>query len=199
MKMIDGMVDERLALTLIIIIAIGLLFFAICSIILKVRNNRGYLVSENNQEQRNNNNTYNEPKPKGVSLTKVVNFNNKPYEESPTNNNNHPAPSNLTTLGHEGIIKENKTDVNQKRTLPNMQEPGYIDRVVCALKKVPEKSLLIIELANRFALDNGLIDQQAVEASQAEVNLAIAEAKNYATHTTNAVDSLQRLEALPDV
>ena len=80
-----------------------------------------------------------------------------------------------------------------------MQEPGYIDRVVCALKKVPEKSLLIIELANRFALDNGLIDQQAVEASQTEVNLAIAEAKTYTTHTTNAVNSLQRLEALPDV
>ncbi len=78
-----------------------------------------------------------------------------------------------------------------------MQEPGYIDRVVCALKKVPEKRLLIIELANRFAQDDGQIDQQAVEASQAEVNLAIAEAKTYGAHTMNAVDSLRRLEALP--
>ena len=80
-----------------------------------------------------------------------------------------------------------------------MQEPGYIDRVVCALKKVPEKSLLIIELANRLAQDDGMIDRQALAASQTEVNLAVAEAKNYWAHTANAVDNLRMLEAVSDV
>jgi hypothetical protein len=80
-----------------------------------------------------------------------------------------------------------------------VSEPENIERVVAALTKVPEKRLLIIELANRFALDDGMIDQQAVEASQAEVNLAVAEAKTYGAHTPNAVDNLRRLEAVSDV
>ena len=77
-----------------------------------------------------------------------------------------------------------------------MNETEYVERVVCALKKVPAKQLLIIELANRFTKD-GNLDYDAVTQAQPEVNLAVAEAKMYGSHTLVAVDTLKRLEAIP--
>ena len=77
-----------------------------------------------------------------------------------------------------------------------MEESEYIEKVICALKKVPEKRLLIIELANRFTKDGGL-DSDGLAQHQPEVNLAIAEAKMYGSHTLVAVDTLKRLEAVP--
>ncbi len=75
-------------------------------------------------------------------------------------------------------------------------EPDYINKVVSALKKVPAKHLLIIELANRFT-KNGELDCEGLAEAQPEVNLAIAEAKMYGGHTLVAVDGLKRVEAVP--
>jgi len=77
-----------------------------------------------------------------------------------------------------------------------MNETEYIERVVCSLKRVPSKSLLIIELANNFTKD-GQLDYEALAEAQPEVNMAVAEAKTYGSHTLMAVDSLKRLEAIP--
>lgn len=77
-----------------------------------------------------------------------------------------------------------------------MNEPEYIKRVVRALEKVPPKKLLIIELVNRFTV-NGELDVEALAEAEPEVNMAIAEAKMYGAHTIRAVDTLERLEAIP--
>jgi len=74
-----------------------------------------------------------------------------------------------------------------------MTEPADIERVVAALKKVPEKRLLIIDLANRIPMKDGQLNYDAVTAIQPEVNMAIAEAKMYGTQTLMAVDSLKRV------
>lgn len=77
-----------------------------------------------------------------------------------------------------------------------MNESESIERVISALEKVPPKSLLIIELANRFTKD-GSMDFTGLAEAQPEVNLAIAEAKMYGAHTLVAVDTLRKLEARP--
>lgn len=77
-----------------------------------------------------------------------------------------------------------------------MNEPEYIEKVVCALKKVSAKRLLIIEMANRFTKD-GELDYDGLAQHQPEVNMAIAEAKMYGANTLVAVDTLRRLKAVP--
>ncbi|MFC1915224.1 hypothetical protein ACFLW4_00795 [Chloroflexota bacterium] len=77
-----------------------------------------------------------------------------------------------------------------------MTEATDIGRVVAALKKVPEKRLLIIDLANRIPMKDGQLDYDAVTAIQPEVNMAIAEAKMYGAQTLMAIDSLKRVMAL---
>lgn len=79
-----------------------------------------------------------------------------------------------------------------------MSEAENIERVVTALQKVPEKKLLIIELANQIPIVYGELDPKEVANRQLEINLAIAEAKMYGTHTIQAVDSLVRLRALEE-
>jgi hypothetical protein len=76
-----------------------------------------------------------------------------------------------------------------------MSESENIDRVICALKKVPAKQLLIIELANRFTRD-GELDYEGLTEVQPEVNMAIAEAKIYGSYTLVAVNTLKRVEAI---
>ena len=76
-----------------------------------------------------------------------------------------------------------------------MTEAGNIDRVVTALLKVPEKKLLIIEIANTIPIVNGELDYNELANRQLDINLAIAEAKVYGAHTVQAVDSLVRLRA----
>ena len=76
-----------------------------------------------------------------------------------------------------------------------MTEEEDIDRVVTALLKVPEKKLLIIELANTIPIVNGELDYAELANRQLEINLAISEAKVYGAHTLQAVDSLVRLRA----
>ena len=79
-----------------------------------------------------------------------------------------------------------------------MNETENIKRVVRALEKVPAKELRIIELTNRFVKD-GQLDYDALAEVQPDVNLAIVEAKMYGTHTIQAVNALERLEAVTDV
>ena len=74
-----------------------------------------------------------------------------------------------------------------------MTEVENIDRVVTALLKVPEKKLLIIEIANSIPIVNEEFDYAELADRQLAVNLAITEAKVYGAHTLQAVDSLVRL------
>lgn len=75
-----------------------------------------------------------------------------------------------------------------------MSEAEYIEKVVHALEKVPAKELLIIDLVNRYTKE-GFVDYYELERVQPEVNLAIAEAKMYGSHTLMAVNALANLEA----
>ena len=79
-----------------------------------------------------------------------------------------------------------------------MTEPEDIDRIITALLKVPEKRLLIIEIANSIPIVNGEFDYAELADRQLAVNLAIAEAKVYGSHTLQAVDSLVRLRAIKE-
>ena len=60
---------------------------------------------------------------------------------------------------------------------------------------MPEKKLLIIELANTIPIINGELDYRELADRQLAVNLAIAEAKVYGAHALQAVDALVRLRA----
>jgi len=72
------------------------------------------------------------------------------------------------------------------------------ERVIEALKKVPEKRLLIIDLVNRVPLNGGDLDHLELARIQPEVNLATAEAKAYGTHTLMAVNALIRVKAVTE-
>lgn len=76
-------------------------------------------------------------------------------------------------------------------------EAENIDMVVSALRKVPEKKLRIIDLANRIPIKNGELDPVHLATLQPEINLAIAEAKAYGNQTLQAIDSLIRVKAVP--
>ena len=76
-----------------------------------------------------------------------------------------------------------------------MGESDNIERVVLSLKKVPEKHLLLIELANSTPRKDGELDYEELASIQPEVNMAIAEAKMYGSHTLRAVDTLKKLIA----
>jgi len=76
-----------------------------------------------------------------------------------------------------------------------MSEADDIERLAEILRKVPEKRLLIIELANSIPIKNGLLDLNVLKAKQRDINLAIAEAKAYGSHTLMAVDALVRLRS----
>lgn len=80
-----------------------------------------------------------------------------------------------------------------------MPETEDIERLVEILGKVPEKRLLIIDLANSIPIKNGLLDLKVLAEKQREINLAIAEAKAYGSRTILAVDALVRLRARKEV
>ena len=80
-----------------------------------------------------------------------------------------------------------------------MPEAENIEKVVIALKKVPEKKLLIIELANSIPIKHGMLDLDVMAAKQREINLAIAEAKAYGAATIMAVDALVRMRSRKEV
>lgn len=70
-----------------------------------------------------------------------------------------------------------------------------IERVIQALKRVPEKELAIVKLAWEVLDDAGQLDFQKVIGRQPEVNLAIAEARAYSRATKNAAASLRKIRA----
>ncbi len=80
-----------------------------------------------------------------------------------------------------------------------MPEADDIERLAEILRKVPEKRLLILDLANSIPIKNGLLDLNVLKAKQREVNLAIAEAKAYGSRTILAVDALVRVRARKEV
>jgi len=65
--------------------------------------------------------------------------------------------------------------------------------VIEALKKVPEKRLLIMDLVWQVLDDNGQMDFTRVVDKQPEVNLALAEANAYAQATQRAWMGLIKL------
>lgn len=79
-----------------------------------------------------------------------------------------------------------------------MADEELTDRIIEVIKTVPEKKLLLIELANSIPIKNGMLDIPTLQARQQEINLAEAEAKSYGAHTIMAVDSLMRLKAKDD-
>jgi len=76
-----------------------------------------------------------------------------------------------------------------------MTETNDIERVIHALKTVPEKSLLIIEIANEVTDKKGSLDYNKLMEGQREVNLAVAEAKAYVQATQKAAQALKEVPA----
>ncbi|MBA7471767.1 hypothetical protein ES707_07077 [subsurface metagenome] len=76
-----------------------------------------------------------------------------------------------------------------------MSEAEDIERVIRALRKVPPKHLLIIQLVNEIPIKYGDLDPAEVTERHVEINLAVAEAKSYGSHTIQAVDALIRLQS----
>ena len=76
-----------------------------------------------------------------------------------------------------------------------MSEANDIERVTHALSTVPEKSLLIVEIANEVTDKKGALDYDKLIDRQREVNLAVAEAKAYVQATQKAVQALKNMPA----
>lgn len=76
-----------------------------------------------------------------------------------------------------------------------MSETENIEKLVRALKKVPPKSLLLIELSNEVVDDKGELDFDKVIDKQRSINLAVVEAKAYAASTQVAIKALAGLPA----
>lgn len=76
-----------------------------------------------------------------------------------------------------------------------MSEAEDIAKIVEALKKVPEKYLLIIDLARESVNGEGELDYDYLADKKREVNLAVAEAKAYGQATKRAIESLSHLPA----
>lgn len=79
-----------------------------------------------------------------------------------------------------------------------MSEPENIEEVINALKTVPPKRLLIIELANTIPLINGQPDINVLKDKQKELNLAATEAKAYGAATIRAVLALAQMRSISE-
>ncbi|MDO8472617.1 MAG: hypothetical protein Q7T05_02240 [Dehalococcoidia bacterium] len=77
-------------------------------------------------------------------------------------------------------------------------ESEDIEKVVEALRSVPEQKLLLIELANKVAVRKGDLDYQQLQAIQPEVHLALSQAQAYAAETAKALQALINLKALEE-
>jgi hypothetical protein len=78
-----------------------------------------------------------------------------------------------------------------------MSEIEELDLIVEALKRVQEKRLRIIELANSRPIKHGDFDPDVLSDMVEEVNAATQEAAAYGAHTLQAVDSLLRVPGRP--
>lgn len=75
-------------------------------------------------------------------------------------------------------------------------ESEDIEQVVKAIRTVPPKSLLLIELANSIPVVNGVFDYQALANKKPEIELAIVEAKTYGSYTLVTVEALAGLKGV---
>lgn len=71
--------------------------------------------------------------------------------------------------------------------------PSQLDAIIEILRRIPEKRLLIIELANKTPRIHGDFDTSYLLDIQDEIKLAITEAKRYSKHTDEAVEMLTRV------
>lgn len=71
-----------------------------------------------------------------------------------------------------------------------MSEPEDIDKIITALRQVPEKKLSIIEIANSIPISDGVFDPEVMMDRQTDIRLALTEAKAYGAATIQAVDAL---------
>lgn len=69
------------------------------------------------------------------------------------------------------------------------------DRVIEALKRVPEKELLIFALARELVGADGQLDFERTVEKTPEINLAVAEARAYSRATQKAVEALRQIPA----
>lgn len=90
-------------------------------------------------------------------------------------------------IGTKGAVA---TSLNGVRGARGMSRT---DVIVQVLRGAPEKRLRVLELVNELRDESGDLDLDAIGARQAEVNLALAEAKAHARHTAQAVDAIRRL------
>lgn len=68
------------------------------------------------------------------------------------------------------------------------------DRIIRIISDVPEKKLMLVELAQQVWGAEGP-DWGMVQAKQPELNLAIAEVRAYSLSTERAVKALKELQA----
>ena len=80
-----------------------------------------------------------------------------------------------------------------------MSQSEDIDHIVAALRKVPEKKLLLIQLVNSIPIKNGEFDYLEIQNKKLAINLAIQESKVYGAHTMQAVETLQALKPKAEV
>jgi hypothetical protein len=78
-------------------------------------------------------------------------------------------------------------------------EAENIDQLIKALRKVPAKSLRLIELANQIPITHGVFDQRVLADMQPEIKLAIDEAKMYGAYTHHAVQYLSDVKAMRSI
>jgi len=69
------------------------------------------------------------------------------------------------------------------------------DRVIKALAAVPEKNLLIVDLAGELTTEKGALDYELVTERLPDINLAVAEAQAYARATATAIHALTKIPA----
>jgi len=102
----------------------------------------------------------------------------------------------LTSMGVGIVVRVRGRELGV-RDMAN--EVENISKVVEALKKVPPKRLLLIELANSIPIKHGMLDIDVLAEKQREINLAVAEAKAYGSRTIMAVDALVSMRARKEV
>jgi hypothetical protein len=78
-----------------------------------------------------------------------------------------------------------------------MSEAKDIEKVVEALKTVPEKKLRIIELANSIPIKDGNLDIDVLSKMAPEINLATQEAIAYGNATIRAIQALVGMTSKP--
>jgi hypothetical protein len=71
-----------------------------------------------------------------------------------------------------------------------------IDKVVKILRRIPPKSLRIIELANEIPIIDGQFDVTVLRDKKLEIRQAVDEAAAYGRATLNAVNNLVDVKAV---